>query len=74
MIKPNPIYTLYVMDVPMINQDIYIHLMNKFPDFDVSDYDVVDRQIWIGISYDDKKEQEKLLEKLTQGLEDYYRK
>ena len=72
--KFSPIYTLYVIDVPMINQEIYVRLMDKFPDFDVSDYDESDRQLWIGMSYDDREEQKKLLKKLTQGIEDYYRK
>lgn len=72
--KIHAVYTLYDISVPFINHTHYLHFLNKLPEMDVSDFNEEERILSIGINYDSKQEQEKLLQKLTQELEDYYRR
>jgi len=72
-IKFTPEYTLYEVKVPYIDHNIYLHFMEKFPMLDVNDYYDYEHVLYVGISYRNKKEQEKLLKKLTKYLKKYYK-
>ena len=71
--KMTPVYTLYEIDVPEATYHDYLYFLNEFPDFDVSDHDLIGRTLTIGISYESEKEQKKLLKKLTKGIKKYYK-
>lgn len=66
------IYTLYLIEVPKIDYEGYMHFMDELPEMDVSDYDEETKELWIGISYETLEEQEKLLKKLKQTVKAYY--
>ena len=71
--KIKPVYTLYEIEVPEANYHDYLHFLNEYPELDVSDHDVINSTLTIGISYESEKEQEKLLKKLTKDIKKYYK-
>ena len=71
--KIKAIYTLYEIKVPDICYEDYWYFLNKWPYMDVSDFDNEINVLWIGLAYETKKEQKKLLKKLTKGLKKYYK-
>lgn len=73
VIETNPVYTLYEFRVPYVLYSDYLYFLEHIQDtcYDVSDYD--DNIIYIGISYENKEEQKKLLKKLTKIIKKYYK-
>ena len=72
-IKFTPEYTLYEIKVPYIDFPMYQELMEMYPEFDVNDFYIPESVLYVGISYNSKKQQEKLIKKLTKGLKKYYK-
>ena len=71
--KITPVYTLYEFEVPYVDYDVYMYFLEKFPELDVTDYSDTQGRLDIGISYCNKKVQEKRLKKLTKAIKKYYK-